>query len=323
MQKISIIVPGALNTDLVASGIKEFVQPGQQQYGTAFSIYPGGKSRNIAQMIASLVGPNKVAMIGKTCKDPNNLWKPPIDGLLDAGVNTSHIKLLSAEEAQTHPGIAFIHVNTEGTNSIYVLPGINATFSPQDIDDAQSLFTNAQHTGILVLSLEMPKQTAYHAIQKAHQHNIKVFLDPGAYKKEESYDDIYNNLYLIKPNEHEAEHLTGIKVTDKETAKQAAAYFLQRNVQNVLITLGEQGAYLFTKETEQHIPTPKLSIQGEKNATGCGDQTIAALAAAISQGKPLEQAAKQAILAGTLQFYKAGIVPVTNKEIEEYTQHID
>jgi ribokinase len=91
---------------------------------------------------------------------------------------------------------------------------------------------------------------------------------------------------------------------------------LEHGVKNVLITVGAKGAYLFNHETAAHIPVTQVhSGSDEKDETGCGDQTMAALCAFIQEGEPLQHAAEKAILAGTLQFHRIGIQPVSKEEL--------
>jgi sugar/nucleoside kinase (ribokinase family) len=54
--------------------------------------------------------------------------------------------------------------------------------------------------------------------------------------------------------------------------------------------------------------------------TGCGDQTTATLCALLSQGPDMARAVRTAILAGTLQFHRRGIQPVTREELDAYLQ---
>ena len=78
IQNVKVIVIGALNTDIIALGIEKFLSPGQQTVSGKLKISPGGKSRNIAQMISLLIGKGRVAMIGRTSRDKFNLWKIPV-----------------------------------------------------------------------------------------------------------------------------------------------------------------------------------------------------------------------------------------------------
>lgn len=311
------IVIGSLNTDLVATGIKQFPKPGEHVYGKELLIGAGGKSRNIADMIAHLSPENTVAMVGRTVKDPYGLWKLPMDALAKSTVSTDYVNVLDYEEANKLPGIALIPVDEQGNNQIFVLPGISDDFSPSDVDSATALFeTVGASNGFLVLTLECPLDTAIHAVKHANKHGLKVLFDPGGIQVGDSIDELIQaGIFLIKPNEHEAKMLTDVEVTDFETAKQAATKLQEKGVKNVFITHGINGAYLFTETEQTHIPIPKIEAGKEKDETGCGDQTMAATCALLQDDKSLKEAATLSVLAGTLQFYKSGVKPVTKKEL--------
>ncbi len=311
------IVIGSLNTDLVATGIKQFPKPGQHVYGKELLIGAGGKSRNIADMIAHLVPENTVAMVGRTVKDPYGLWKLPMDALAESTVNTDYVNVLDYEKANKLPGIALIPVDEQGNNQIFVLPGISDDFSSGDIDAATPLFeTVGADSGFLVLTLECPLDTALYAVKQANKHGLKVLFDPGGLQISDNIDELIKaGVFLIKPNEHEAKMLTDIEVTDFETARQAANKLQAKGIKNVFITHGVNGAYLFTETEQTHIPIPKVEAGNERDETGCGDQTMAATCALLQDDISLKEAASLAVLAGTLQFYKSGIKPVTKKEL--------
>jgi ribokinase len=314
------IVIGSLNTDLIATGIKQFPKPGEHVYGKELVIGPGGKSRNIADMIAHLTPKNSVAMIGRTVRDPYGLWKVPISALSKAGVNTNYVNIIEYTKSQKLPGIALIPVDQHGNNQIFVLPGVSNDFSISDIDNAIPLFEQVgKNNGALVLTLECPLETAVHAVWLANKCSIKVLFDPGGIEVGTDVARIIKaGVYLIKPNEHEAKLLTGVEVTDFATAKQAAQKLHEQDIENVLITTGVNGAYLSTGTEQYHIPIPSVEATGEKDETGCGDQAMAALCTSVQDGKPIKEAAELAVIAGTLQFHKAGITPLTLSELSKF-----
>src|SRR3989344_1851500 len=204
--------------------------------------------------------------------------------------------------------------------AVYALPGITNSFLPKDIDDASELFKSvAKNNGILLVSLELPLQTAIYAIKKANQMGIKVFFDPGGIDETENYSELLKqNIYLIKPNEHEAKILTSIAVIDFDTAKKAATKLLGKGTENVLITVGVNGGYFFNKIVGKHIPIPKMQSGCVIAETRFVDQTMAALCTALAEDKDILEAINIGLLAGTLQFGKSGIVPITKKEINKY-----
>lgn len=316
MNETALIVIGSLHTDIVAAGVKRFPRPGELVYGKELVIGPGGKSRNIAAMAGQLSSPNQVAMIGHTAEDSYGLWKPPIEALNASGVNTDFVQVVPLTETTKLPAIALIPVNEQGENQIIVLPGVSDDFSPKDVDAADQLFDAVErNNGYFALTLECPLLTVEHAVNKAKALGIKVVFDPGGIEAAADVANLLDGLYLLKPNEHEVKVLTGIEVTDFASARVAAGELKKLGVQNVLITHGDKGAYLFTDAGEQHILVRPVGDESVKDATGAGDQAMATLCAYLQAGKSLEEAAKLAVLAGTLQFHKAGIQPVTQTEI--------
>lgn len=311
-----IVVVGSLNTDIIISGLDRFPKPGQQVYANEFKIGPGGKSRNIAQMAATLTSKNVVAMIGKSLEDPYNLWQQPINALKNAGVIVDYVKILDSHKTIKFPGIAVIPVDIDGNNSIYVIPGINDDFSKEDIISARGVIKSAK---FMVVTLEIPIETALYAIAMANSFGVKVLLDPGGISKDKDPSEILKHkLFLLKPNEYEAQTLTGIEVKDFSSAKKAAKKLLSRNLENLLITHGKNGAYYFGESHEEHIGIPSVQKTNTRDETGCGDQTMATITAFLNNDSDILNAVKAGILAGTLQLYKAGITPVTKEEINKY-----
>ncbi len=253
--------------------------------------------------------------------DPFGLWRPPIEALEEVGVNTEYIFLEDYAESGRYPGIALIAVDAEGNRIASVSNTILENFSRADIDRAQDLFeTAARNNGLLVLTLEVPVETATRAMRLATSLGIKVIVDPGGLRHNFDCNDILGQeIYLLKPNEHEAKQLSGIGVSGYESAKRAANILRERGVQNVLITHGAHGGYLFGPDTAQHISIPPYATIDQTDASGCGDQVIAALCAYLNDGLALSDAARLGIVAGTLQFHRVGVQPVTRDDIQSLT----
>lgn len=317
MEKHLIIVPGGLNTDIIGYGVEKIIAAGELSLGGELRVGPGGKARNMAQMAAVFLGKGKVAMIGRSSKDPFGFWRIPIRSLNEAGVDTTYVKMLEFKDAGgKYPGIAMIPVDRQGHNQIYVLPGVNEDFSYQDIDSADILFENPGNHKILLLALEIPLTTADYAISKAARAGLRVILDPGGITKLGDVEGVLDEkIFLLKPNEHEAKVLTGISVENFQSAERAAKILIERGIQNVFITHGDQGAYLFNQEISLHIPVPVVEDLGVRDETGCGDQVTAVVAALLAEGHDLVESAKLAVLAGTKQFHKVGIQPIGREEL--------
>ena len=318
---IRVIVPGALNTDIVAVGVPYLPSEGEDLYARDLMITAGGKARNIAEMIAVLAGPGTVAMLSRTSRDPFGLWRPPVEALEAAGVNTDCVFVTDYAEGGLFPGVALVSVDVAGRRIASISNAILADFSAADIDSARELLeAAARNDGFLVLTLEIPMKTAAYAISLAASLGVRVILDPGGLRHDAELDVIFGQpIYLIKPNEHEAKLLSGIDVTDHESARRAAGILTERGAENVLITNGAQGGYLIGDGICDHIPVPDHATAGQTDATGCGDQVTAAVCASLCEGATLRSAARFAIAAGTLQFSRVGVQPVTRADMRAWT----
>jgi ribokinase len=315
---IGLIVIGGLNTDITALGVNRLLSPGELTRSGRLLIGPGGKSCNLARMSSPLIAPRTVVMIGKTSRDPFGLWKVPLDALAEGGVNTDFVKIEDFENAGEYPGIALIPVNQHGENQIYCIPGINDAFQPRDIDDASELFIATSGERLLALTLELPLETAVHAVRKAVSSGIRVILDPGGIDESEDYRDLLGlGVFLLAPNEHEARILTGVQVEGMGSAREAARALFAMGTANVVLTHGGWGAYVFDGTQERHIAAPLAGASGTADATGCGDQVTAVLCAEILRGRSVMEASEAAVLAGTMQYQRPGIRPVTREELEE------
>ena len=233
-----IIVPGGLNTDIVGLGVERIIGEGELTLGGNLKIGPGEKARNMAQMCGAMLGEGEVAMIGRTVCDPFGLWKIPVEALDRSGVNTDNVIVQEFDpDYPRYPGIAMIPVDKEGNNQIYVLPGINSDFSPDDVFSVRHLFQDAGKP-LVIVALEIPAATVLMAIELSHINGLKVLLDPGGIdsRMAEIIKPALNHVFLIKPNEHEAEILTGIRVKDFVSASKAANILLRNGVKYVLIT---------------------------------------------------------------------------------------
>jgi ribokinase len=313
---IGIVVIGGLNTDIVALGVDRLLPPGELTRSGRLLVGPGGKSCNLARLAAALLPPGRVAMVGRTSRDPFGLWKVPMDALADAGANTDFVKTEDFKTTGEYPGIALIPVNRKGENQIYCLPGINDAFLPGDIEEASPLFSGSGGKRLLALTLELPLETAVHAVRKAVSSGMKVVLDPGGINESDDYRELLGlGISLLAPNEHETRILTGIEVEDLGTAGEAARVLRDRGIDDIVLTHGSNGAYVFSGGAAKHIPAG--AIAGDvRDETGCGDQVTAVLCAQILREKDVWEASKAAILAGTMQYHRHGIRPVTRQELD-------
>lgn len=268
-----ILVIGSSNTDMVIKTGK-LPAPGETILGGTFLMNAGGKGANQAVAASRLGG--KVTFITKR---GNDLFGNQYVGLLmREGINTECV----IKDPLLPSGVALIIVDAKGENSIVVAPGANSNLMPDDIPD--KAFTSGKNK-ILLLQLEIPLETVEYAAEKACENGIKVILNPAPAQK--LSDNLLKKIWLTTPNEIEAEELTGKPITDMKSADRAAEILKARGVKNVIITLGESGAYVKSKGFTGLVPGITTNAI---DTTAAGDVFNGALAVALSEGMTMKDA---------------------------------
>ncbi len=292
MQKPKVTVIGSSNTDLVAKTPK-LPAPGETVLGSEFIIAPGGKGANQAVAIARLGG--DVTFVARLGMD--DFGDQALENFKRDGINTDFV----FRDKEASSGVALIFVDNDGENMIIAVQGANARLSPADIDRARSVVENAD---VLVLQLETPIETVEHAVSIAFENSVPVILNPAPARKLGAY--LIEKLHCLTPNETEAEILTGIKVTDDDTAVEAGRSLLQLGASSVVVTMGRRGAMLITAEESLLVPAFQVNAV---DATAAGDAFTGALAYARASGRDLEDAVKFANAAAALAVTKMGAQP--------------
>jgi ribokinase len=287
--KPTIYVIGSSNTDMVIKSNK-LPAPGETVIGGSFIMSAGGKGANQAVAAAKLGA--KVLFVSKVGNDI--FGKQALQGFTDVGINTDFV----FTDLDNASGIALILVDENGENSISVASGANANLHFSEVEKA---IDAVQAEDIVLLQLEIPIETVNKTIKFCSEKGAKVILNPAPAQKLDS--KYFKYLSMITPNETESEILTGIKVTDLDTAKQAANDFHSKGILEVIITMGSKGAFYSNKDKQVLIPSPKVSAV---DSTAAGDVFNGALCVAISEGQAIEEAIAFACKAASISVTRMG-----------------
>ncbi|GHB52727.1 ribokinase [Persicitalea jodogahamensis] len=290
-----IIVIGSSNTDMVVKAA-QLPGPGETVLGGTFLMNSGGKGANQAMAAQRLqTGGGQVVFIAKVGNDV--FGREAIQAFEKAGLDTRFI----LQDRQAPSGVALIGVDDEGENSIMVAPGANANLSAGEVSDALGEMPDAEW---VMLQLEIPLDTVKSAIAECTRKGLKVVLNPAPAQRLD--DEFLKNIHLIIPNETEAELLTGISITDTNTVREAASILHKKGVENVVITLGAKGAFLYNATTDLLVLAPMVEAI---DTTAAGDVFCGALVVALSEGKSLADGAAFACQAAALSVARMGAQP--------------
>ena len=297
-----IIVIGSSNTDMVVRS-ERLPRPGESVIGDNFMMAGGGKGANQAVAVARM-GHNVlfVAAVGKDI-----FGDAAIEGYRNFGIDTRHIV-----RKDIPSGVALIMVDGAGQNSISVSLGANNALTAEDVAPA---LENIETGDIVLLQLEIPMATVDACVEVASAKGAKVILNPAPAAAVSS--NTLAKLYLITPNQTEAQTLTGIEVTDEASAILAAKALCRRGVERVVITMGGHGALLYQKDGSQMIPAHKVDAV---DTTAAGDVYNGALCAALAEGMILADALHFAAKASAISVTRAGAQPSipTRDEVDNF-----
>ncbi|SKA82863.1 ribokinase [Pantoea ananatis] len=273
--KGKVCVFGSFNLDIVA-GMARFPLPGESLIAQHSMMGPGGKGAN--QATAALRAGARVHYIGKVGNDDFGIFARR--HLEKTGFDA--ITLFTCKEKPTGNALIYVAGN-DAENMISVYLGANLTVSAAEVTRCRPTVAAAD---ILLVQLENNLSAIQRMIDHARAANTFVILNPAPFQK--ISDALLAKVDLLTPNSTEAMLLTGVKVTDLASARQAALVLHRKGARQVIITLGTAGALLSDGQQLLHIPVfPATPL----DTTGAGDAFNGALAARLAASVSLEQAA--------------------------------
>jgi ribokinase len=278
-----VVVFGSVNLDLVAR-VARLPARGETLLGTDFAMTPGGKGAN--QALAARRAGAEVKLYAHTGGDM--MSGAALRLLDDAGVDLAGV---TAVDAAT--GVALIHVDVHGENTITVVPGANAALRAVSVPDGVLVGRNT-----LVMQLEVPIAEVCSLAHRARSRGARVVLNaaPAA----ELPVALLNDVGVLVVNETEADTLARALRVDTMRALVARVASDDRVL---VVTRGAQGVlYALGGEVVERA-APSVQVQ---DTVGAGDAFTGALAAALDRGADIDRAISEALAAGALACTRAG-----------------
>lgn len=287
------MVVGSTNVDLFAR-VPHHPAPGETVLGGGGHRAPGGKGAN--QALAARLQGAEVSFVGAVGSDSDS--EVALERLRRAGVELSGVKVAS----DTPTGLAIITVADGGENTIVVVPGANASMTPED---ATAAVSGLAADDVMLLQGELPRETTEAAIRHADAGGIRVVLNLAPWGE---LDPAV--LRLVDPlvvNEHEAGAVAAaVGAGTVEEPAELAEVLVAAGIRAVVLTLGARGAVVADHSRTQVTSAPTVPAV---DTTGAGDAFTGGLVGRLAAGEGLAAAAAYAVRVGAYAVRYPGAQP--------------
>ena len=276
------VVVGGVNVDIGGRSFRPLVAADSNPGKVRSSL--GGVGRNIAHNM-SLLGLDVKIL---TAMGEDVYGERILKSCIELDIDASHALRVSDCATSTYLYIA----DKDGEMALAISDmEICERITPAYLSANQQILQNAQ---VIVADTNIPAETL---VYLAENCTAPIFCDPVSTIKAEKLRPVLNKIHTLKPNRLEAELLSGVEIHSKADAEAAAKVLLEKGVQRVFLSMGTEGMYAATAETQiwmENIPGDMV------NTTGCGDSVMAALVWAWMNDLDLEETLKAGLAAGSI-----------------------
>ncbi len=307
MSENRIWVAGSANMDVVIS-LDRVPAAGESVIVDSQKLIPGGKGANRAVALARL-GCNPVF---SCCLGTDS------SGQSLAALYESESMDISAIErcGSAGTGTAYIFLESGGINRIAIYPGVNDLYGESNID---FFAENIQNAEMLCVELEIPIPSVQQLISVCVRNDVPAIIDAGPVKKDATLK-MFKGAYILSPNESEAFALTGIKISDERSAREACRALYDCGVKYALLKWGSHGSMCF--DGSEFFICSTFDMAGRVvDTTAAGDSYMAGLCKALSCGLTISDAMRYATVVAGIAVTRLGAIPSLPRE-EEVTEMI-
>lgn len=288
-----VVVVGTANLDTLVRAPR-LPREGEKVVGDVLSVAPGGAGVNQAVAAARLGA--RAALVACVGDDE------AADLLLAALSEEPRLSLAGVRPVADRTGTATVTIDGAGGSTVVSVRGANAHLDEEHVHRNGLVIGRAT---VLLTQPGAPVAAVRAALEIARSVGTITVLDPGP--ADDVPDDLLRLVDVCTPNESEIEQLTGVSAEGLDGARRAARALLARGCAAVLLTLGARGAYLASEAgVDLHLAAAPVTVV---DPTGAGDAVCGALATALARGYSLADAARDAVVAGSLATTAWGALP--------------
>ena len=246
-------------------------------------VYPGGKGINVTRILKSL--------------DNDNIALGFVSGFTgDYIVNSLKDLNLKSEFIKVKEGFTRINVKIK-SNEETEINGQGPKISEEELKEFYAIIDRLVDGDILILSGSIPScldEKLYEKImERVNSKDIKVVVDAT---KNLLLNVLKYRPFLIKPNNHELAEMFDVELKSTEDVIFYARKLKEMGAQNVLISIGGNGALLVSEDDEVFISSV---AKGEViNSVGAGDSMVAGFVSGYLKTGSYEEALRLGAASG-------------------------
>ena len=277
-----VVVVGGANVDIGARPYQPLVTKDSNPGRNSFRL--GGVGRNIAHNL-SLLGV-EVSLLTAIGEDIHGAFI--LDGCRKNGIQTDAVFVCPDIETSSYLFIT----DEKGEMQLAVSDmEICNKITPDYLKAHEDLLQSAP---VVVADCNLPAETLAYL---AETISAPLFVDPVSTVKAKRTAPVLSRIHTLKPNQLEAEMLSGVFVRSARDAMAAGKKLLESGVQHVFLSMGEEGIVAMTKDETIALSNPPTQIL---DTTGCGDAFMAALVWAHLKDLSLRDTAEAALHAASI-----------------------
>ena len=244
-------------------------------------VYPGGKGINVTRILKSL--------------DNDNIALGFVSGFTgDYIINSLQELNLKSDFIKVKEGFTRINVKVKSEEETEI-NGQGPKISEEELNQFYKVIDKLVDGDILILSGSIPScldERLYESImKKVEDRDIKVIVDAT---KNLLLNVLKYKPFLIKPNNHELAEMFNVELNSTEDVVFYARKLKEMGAQNVLISMGKDGALLVTENDEASSVAKGEVI----NSVGAGDSMVAGFIAGYLKSNSYEEALRLGAASG-------------------------
>ena len=255
-------------------------------------VYPGGKGINVTRILKSL--------------DNDNIALGFVSGFTgDYIINSLQELNLKSDFIKVKEGFTRINVKVKSEEETEI-NGQGPKISEEELNQFYKVIDKLVDGDILILSGSIPScldERLYESImKKVEDRDIKVIVDAT---KNLLLNVLKYKPFLIKPNNHELAEMFNVELNSTEDVVFYARKLKEMGAQNVLISMGKDGALLIDSKGKIYLSNAPYG--DVVNTVGSGDSMVAGFISGYLKTKDYKEALKLGASCGSATAFSSGI----------------